>query len=86
MAEAAYQLSEHARRRIERRHIRPEWLELALQSPDRVEPDTRDAALRHALKAIAEMERRVLRVVYNDSVKPPRVVTAHFDRRLRGTL
>lgn len=41
-------------------------------------------ALRHALARIPERGNRVLRVVYNVDVNPPRVVTAYFDRRQRG--
>jgi hypothetical protein len=36
-----------------------------------------------ALARIAERAERTLRVVYNASANPPRVVTAYFDRRLR---
>jgi hypothetical protein len=80
----SYQLSQHARRRIERRQIRPEWIVAALTNPDRVEPDALDPALRHALKKIEEMDNRVLRLVYNPSVEPPRIVSVYFDRSLRG--
>jgi hypothetical protein len=73
-------------RRLERRQIRPEWIAAALQSPDRTDPDKFDPAVRHALKKIPEMDNRVLRVVYNSSVQPLRVISVHFDRRLRGTL
>jgi len=38
----------------------------------------------HALGRIAERDGRVLRVVYNALVQPPRIVTAYFDRRERG--
>jgi len=38
----------------------------------------------HALGRIAERDGRVLRVVYNAAVRPPRIVTVYFDRRERG--
>jgi hypothetical protein len=56
-----------------------------LSAPERVEQHASDPALRHALARIPERDGRVLRVVYNASVNPPRVVTAYFDRRQRGT-
>ena len=37
----------------------------------------------HALRRIAQRDDRVLRVIYNDSVDPPKIVTAYFDRRQR---
>jgi hypothetical protein len=83
-SQPGYQLSKHARRRIERRQIRLEWIADALTSPDRLEPDALDPTLRHALKKIGEMDNRVLRLVYNPSVVPPRIVSVYFDRSLRG--
>ena len=59
-------------------------LELALTRPERTEADRFDASLVHALRRIPEYGDRVLRVVYNPSHNPPRVVTMHFDRRQRG--
>lgn len=38
----------------------------------------------HAFLRIAERNYRVLRVVYNPSVHPLRVITVYFDRRLKG--
>ncbi|MGD0464739.1 MAG: DUF4258 domain-containing protein [Tepidisphaeraceae bacterium] len=86
MPEPNYQLSQHAKRRIERRQIRLEWISATLANPDRTDPDHQDPALRHALKKIQEMDNRVLRVVYNSTVVPPRIVSVHFDRRLKGAL
>ena len=52
--------------------------------PERIESDAYDPSLMHALASIEERDQRVLRVVYNASVDPVRVVTAYFDRRQRG--
>jgi hypothetical protein len=52
--------------------------------PDRTEADRSDTALTHALGRIAERDGRILRVVYNGLVNPPRIVTVYFDRRQRG--
>ncbi|MGQ0509496.1 MAG: DUF4258 domain-containing protein [Betaproteobacteria bacterium] len=79
-----FELTAHAVTVVARRGIRAEWLRLALQNPDRTEPDRSDAALTHALARIVDRDDRVLRVVYNASVLPPRIVTAYFDRRQRG--
>ncbi len=57
-----------------------------LERPFRVEPDPVDPELRHALAPIPEHGGRVLRVVYNPTASPWRVVTVYFDRRLRGRL
>lgn len=62
------------------------WLESVLESPQRVEPDPDDAELEHRLGRIAEHGNRVLRVVVNKTVRPPRVVTLYFDRTMRNRL
>lgn len=62
------------------------WIALALSSPDLTEPDQSDPELTHALKAIEERVGRVLRVVYNAGREPPLIVTAFFDRSMRGML
>ena len=48
--------------------------------PDRTELDRDDPQIRHAIRRFGRV---FLRVVYNHVVKPPRIVTAFFDRRLR---
>jgi len=60
------------------------WVERTFLEPEHTEVDRRDPSLRHALRRIPERDDRVLRVVYNDSLDPPRIVTAYFDRRQRG--
>jgi hypothetical protein len=80
-----FELSAHAATVIAEREIEMAWLELAMTKPDRVEPHRFDPTLAHALVKIPECGDRVLRVVYNPSHSPPKVVTAYFDRRQRGT-
>ena len=63
-----------------------EWLERALNSPDKTAPDLEDGDLRHYLKVIPENGGRVLRVVVNFKVTPFRVVTVFFDRAMKGKL
>jgi hypothetical protein len=55
-----------------------------LGNPDRTEPGKVDPSLTHALGRIPEHGDRVLRVVYNGNVDPPRIVTAYFDRGQKG--
>jgi len=79
-----YELSDHARDVIVEREIETTWVVRVLRQPERREPDRNDAALVHALARIPERDHRVLRVVYNPSVTPPRIVTVYFDRGQRG--
>ena len=79
-----YELSDHAADVIAEREIETTWVVRVLAKPERTEVDRLDPALTHALGRIAERDDRVLRVVYNASVDPPRIVTVYFDRRQRG--
>ena len=74
-----YALTEHAEKRVRRRKIAPEWIATTLDHPARIENDHDDPDLAHALCPIPERGFRVLRVVYNETVQPVRVVTAYFD-------
>jgi hypothetical protein len=80
----AFELTAHAAAAIAKRGIDAAWIARVLSNPERVEHHASDAALRHALARIPERGDRVLRVVYNVDVNPPRVVTAYFDRRQKG--
>jgi hypothetical protein len=82
----AYQLTSHAETALRKRKIELAWLERALADPDWREVDASKPGLTHAFVRIAERNDRVLRVVYNATVDPVRVITAYFDRRLRGKL
>lgn len=79
-----FDLTAHAAIVIAEREIEMAWLDLALTRPERVEADRLDPSLEHALVSIPERGDRVLRVVYNPSHRPPKVITAYFDRRQRG--
>lgn len=81
-----YALTSHARRMMAERGIRTAWLEETLVSPERVERDPVDPEVSHRLRKIPDMGGRVLRVVYNHTAEPNRVVSVFFDRRLRGKL
>lgn len=81
-----YKLTEHAKERIDERGISLEWLERTLSNPTRIEPHETDLQLSYALAAIPECENRVLRVVYKITENQFKVVTAYFDRSLKGKL
>jgi len=78
--------TQHAQDVIEERMIDPSWVALTVDSPEATLRDARDPEITHALRRIPEHGNRVLRVVYNHTVDPQRVVTAYFDRTLKGKL
>ena len=80
-----YVLTKHAETVIKERGITPDWLERILRNPIRQMADTFDPELKHAMGPIAENDDRILRVIYNDNLKPLRI-TAYFDRTLRNKL
>lgn len=75
------ELSSHAKDMLLERDILEEWVWRAIRTPDQKEIGIDNNT--HYLKAIPEKENRILRVVVNPHVKPNRVVTVFFDRRLR---
>lgn len=79
-----YELTDHAADVVAEREIDITWVVRVLSKPEHTESDRSDPALRHALGGISERDGRVLRVVYNASVDPPRIVTVYFDRGQRG--
>ena len=81
-----FQLTNHASVVLRERDIPVEWVRRVLARPRIRLPDAEDPDLLHALAPIAEREDRVLRVVYNETIDPWRVVTAYFDRSWRGML
>lgn len=86
MSAPAYELSIHAAKAAAERELPLEWIERALFSPERTEPDRNDAEVEHRLRRIEEFGGRVLRVVVNFVVVPPRVVTVYFDRTQKRKL
>jgi hypothetical protein len=81
-----YVLTAHAADALEKRQIRREWLEHVLVAPSRKALDPLDPILEHRLGTIPEHDNRVLRVIVNTQFNPVRVVTAYFDRTMRGQL
>jgi hypothetical protein len=79
-------LTEHAKKMLTQREIPLEWLERVLNEPVLREPDLDDASLEGRYQPIPDFEGRVLRVVVNTTMEPIRVVSAFFDRSMRGKL
>ena len=73
-------LTRHATTALAERDIAQEWVARVLRRPTRTEMDRDDPSLRHALGRIVERDNRVLRVIYNETTKPMRIVTVYFDR------
>jgi hypothetical protein len=76
----------HAKAVITERSISTEWLERVFSRPEKLDVDPDDPDLKHAFGRIPEHGNRVLRVVYNGSVRPITIVTVYFDRRMRNKL
>lgn len=81
-----YKETKHARRVISRRKISRSWLKQVLLEPELVHPDEEDPDLEHRLAKIKEFGNRVLRVIVNTTVKPNKIITAYFDRTMKGKL
>lgn len=77
--------TEHALTRLAKRQLKQEWIERAVSSPARIEPDKEDPALEHRLAIVPELANRVPRVIVSRN-EPKRVVTAHLDRKMKGKL
>ncbi len=68
------------------RGIEVAWLELTINEPALIRPDPDDVLLEHRYRPVPEFGGRVLRVIINTSVAPVRIVSAFFDRSMRGKL
>jgi hypothetical protein len=63
------------------RGIQRSWIDRVIACPLALERDKEDPTLQHALGRVPERSDRILRVVYNDTVRPWSVVTIFFDRK-----
>ena len=86
MTNFQYQLTEHAKKVIYERNIKLEWIEHTVSSPLKTELDASDIELEHVLAKIQEYDNRILRVIYNKTTKPFKIITVYFDRALKGKL
>lgn len=81
-----YELTQHAKDMLQEREIALEWLERVIYNPEKTHSDHEDDALEHRLGKIEEFNNRVLRVIVNIKNNPNRVITAYFDRTMKGKL
>ena len=81
-----FNYTHHARIAVQRRRIDVRWIEKTVMKPARVLQDPRDPELQHFLRNIAEFDNRVLRVVIKINPSPGTIVTAFFDRSMRGKI
>lgn len=79
-------LTQHAQEMLAKRGIEAAWLARAVEAPELVLPDPVDATLEQRFVKIPEYGDRVLKVVVNKIASPERVVSAYFDRRMKGAL
>ena len=61
--------------------IQEDWVKSTFSAPDRIEEKGKDEI--HYLKQIPQNAGKFLRVIVNPSVRPPRVITVFFDRRVQ---
>lgn len=73
-----YRLTDHARKRCLKRGIQLDWIQRALDHPERIESDAEDVSLVHVLYPVPERAFRMLRVIYNETRDPVFIVTAYF--------
>jgi hypothetical protein len=78
-----FDFTEHARYQIQERAIQISWIDETLSNPQTLIPEADVHGNTHYLKQISEFGQRWLRVVVNPNVKPQRVVTVFFDRRVK---
>jgi hypothetical protein len=81
-----YELTPHAKDMLQERGIELKWLEGVFNNPLSAHHDLKDGSLEHRLGLVHESAGRVLRVVVNVQVDPPRIITAYFDRTMKGKL
>jgi hypothetical protein len=80
------EFTNHARRVLDERRIELAWVSRVVSKPNSTEADPVDFDLTHRLGVIAERDGAVLPVAVNLKTRPGRVVTAFFDRRMKGRL
>ena len=86
MEDTRISLTLHAMGVIEERQIALEWIARVVAEPALLLADQTDPSLVHAFGRGPEREGRVLRVVYNPGADYVLVVTAFFDRSMKGKL
>jgi hypothetical protein len=77
---ADFEFSQHAKEMLQERNIAEEWVWRVIATGKRQAGADGNV---HYTKRLRERDGRVLHVVINPNVKPSRIVTLFFDRRLR---
>lgn len=81
-----FMTTKHAAHVMASRGIKDDWVEYVLTHPQLVQGDPSDSDLQHFLASIVDYENRVLRVVAKRDTIPVVVITAFFDRTMKGKL
>ena len=81
-----FELTKHAQEAVRERAIPIEWIERTLDTPELVLPDPNDATVERRFRRIPEFGGRVLRVAVGTTDEPKQVVSAFFDRKMKGKL
>lgn len=81
-----YTLSKHAQEVVQEREIKPEWLDQVFETPQLTESDPLDHDIESLFGVVKEYGNRVLHVVINKNKRPVKIVTAYFDRKMKGKL
>lgn len=79
-------LSKHAKTVIYERKINIDDIKKVLEKPDMVIADKNDIKTEHRLGSIEHYGNRVLRVILNKGEEPVKIVTAYYDRSMRGKI
>jgi hypothetical protein len=77
-----FQYTRHFKDMLQERSIPMSFITITLTKPEKVE--NHDDGTMHFLRQIPRRDNRWLRVVVNVVVEPNKIITAFFDRRLRG--
>ena len=78
--------SQHAEDAMAERKISKEWVKRTVAEPRLRLPDRKDCQVELFYRPILEYGNRVLRVAVNTCGEPWQVVTAFFDRNMKGKL
>ena len=79
-------MSEHAKTVTTERGIDLTDIKSVIEKPDLIIPDKRDAMPEHRLGILYQQGSRVLRVILNKQKEPIHIVTAFYDRSMKGKL
>ncbi|MFA5236716.1 MAG: DUF4258 domain-containing protein [Methanoregula sp.] len=73
--------SAHAKVMMQERMIEEDWIISTVQAPDMTEIKREDEI--HYIRQTPQNGGKFLRVIINPIVRPPRVITVFFDRRVQ---